>query len=269
MTGLSCISDIVAAPTGLHENNYGTLPNLKHLSLWNCHNLTSTRGCGTCLETLHLIGCLPEDLFGLRSLKSLSIERCSKIGINPKVLQNLTSLECLIIKECDGLTHLPSDMPNSCTSIRRLSVYRCPNLVSLPLDLQQTPSLSHLGFTNCPKLKTNMTPKGFGFLTKLRKLGIGPFSDDGDSSIEEFDWLGIIISSSSTLCELTLVGLPHIESLPDQLQYLTSLTKLTLQGFGGIEALPDWFGSLASLVTLKLVDCPKLQHLPSMDASPN
>ncbi|KAL3498634.1 hypothetical protein ACH5RR_041366 [Cinchona calisaya] len=252
MTRLSCVSDIVAAPIGLHENNYGTLPNLKDLSFWNCPNLTSTRGCGTCLETLHLIGCLPKDLLGLRFLKSQSIERCSNIVINPKVLQNLTSLECLIIKECDGLAHLANDMLNSCTSIRRLRVYGCPNLVSLPLDLQRTPSLSHLGFNNCPKLKTNMMPKGFGFLTKLRKLSIGPFSDEGDSSIEEFDWLGIIVSSSSTLHDLTLVGLPRIESLPDQLQYLTSLTKLTLKGFGGIEALPDWLGSLASLVTLKL-----------------
>ncbi|KAL3500701.1 hypothetical protein ACH5RR_039794 [Cinchona calisaya] len=114
-----------------------------------------------------------------------------------------------------------------------------------------------------------MTPKGFGFLTNLRELEIGPFSDEGDSSIDELDWTGLIMisySSSSTLRQLTLVGSPHIESLPDQLQYLTSLTCLSLQGFGGIEALPDWLGNLAYLEWLELWKCKKLRYLPSVDA---
>ncbi|KAL3500708.1 hypothetical protein ACH5RR_039801 [Cinchona calisaya] len=267
MAGLTCVSDIVAAPT--QDNNYGTLPNLKDLRLWNCPNLTSTRGCGTCLQTLYLNDChslkeWPGDMSGLRFLKILEIESCSKIVINPKEMQNLTSLEWLIIRGCDGLTYLPGDVLNSCTSLRSLKVYSCPNLVSFSLDLKQRPSLSTLVLMDCPKLKTNMTPKGFGFLTNLRELEIGPFSDEGDSSIDEFDWPGLI--SSSTLRQLTLVGLPHIESLPDQLQYLTSLTWLDLRGFGGIEALPDWLGNLASLDRLFLKWCPKLLYLPSMDA---
>ncbi|KAL3500717.1 hypothetical protein ACH5RR_039810 [Cinchona calisaya] len=188
MAGLTCVSDIVATPS---ENNYGTLPNLKHLSLSNCPNLTSTRGCGTCLETLDLFGCdslkeLSEDMSGLHYL---TIRRCSKIVINPKEMQNLTNLEWLIISGCDGLTYVPGDMLNSCTSLWSLEVYNCPNLVSFPLDLQQTPSLSNLKLIDCPKLKTNMTPKGFGFLTNLRELEIGPFSDEG--KVQPSKWAGV------------------------------------------------------------------------------
>ncbi|XP_027166099.1 probable LRR receptor-like serine/threonine-protein kinase At4g36180 [Coffea eugenioides] len=117
-----------------------------------------------------------------------------------------------------------------------------------------------------------MTPKGFGFLTSLNCLVIGPFSDDNDhenSSIyNEFDWSGLISSSysSSTLRELKLYGLPHMDSLPFLLQYLTTLISLSLHDFGGIEALPDWLGNFTALEYLDLSDFKKLRHLPSDDA---
>ncbi|CDP20557.1 unnamed protein product [Coffea canephora] len=134
------------------------------------------------------------------------------------------------------LPKLTSDMLHSCTSLQKLSVTNCYNLVSFPLDLQQTPSLSELVLYRCPKLKASMTPKGFGFLTSLRKLAID------------------------------LYGLPHMESLPPQIQYLTTLTSLTLAHFGGIKALPDWFGNFATLERLYLYHFKELGHLPSEDA---
>ncbi|XP_071934810.1 putative disease resistance protein RGA4 [Coffea arabica] len=190
-------------------------------------------------------------------------------------LQNFMSLTELQIDGCDGLTNLPGDMLHLCISLQELRVTNCNNLISFPLDLQQTPSLLLLVLTCCPKLKTSMTPKGFGFLTSLRELEIGPFSDDGDdhenSSIyNEFDWSGLISSSSSSsssaLRKLGLIGLPHMEALPHQIQYLTTLTSLTLRDFGGIKALPDWFGNFAALEKLWLIGFKELRHLPSEDA---
>ncbi|CDP20492.1 unnamed protein product [Coffea canephora] len=190
-------------------------------------------------------------------------------------LQNFASLKELTIWSCDGLTNLPGDMLHSCASLQKLEVSWCGNLISFPLDLQQTPSLSELALSWCPKLKTSLTPKGFGFLTSLRWLTIGPFSDDGDdhenSSIyNEFDWSGLISSSSSSplsaLRELQLIGLSHMESLPPQIQYLTTLTSLWLFDFGGIKALPDWFGNFAALKYLYLYRFKELGHLPSEDA---
>ncbi|CDP22156.1 unnamed protein product [Coffea canephora] len=188
-------------------------------------------------------------------------------------LQNFTSLIELEIWYCDGLTNLPGDMLHSCTSLQKLWVIGCHNLISFPLDLQQTPSLLNLELYWCPKLKTSMMPKGFGFLTSLREITIGPISDDGDdhenSSIyNEFDWSGLIASSSpsSALHELHLIGLPHMESLPPQIQYLTTLTSLWLYDFGGIKALPDWFGNFTVLEELYLYYFKELRHLPSEDA---
>ncbi|CDP21219.1 unnamed protein product [Coffea canephora] len=210
----------------------------------------------------------------LPKLASLTFNCCNRCReLLP--LQNFTSLKELVITNCGGLTNLPGDMLHSCASLQKLRVTYCDNLFSFPLDLQQTPSLLELELWKCPKLKTSTTPKGFGFLTSLRKLVIGPFSDDGDdhenSSIySEFDWSGLISSSSSSsssaLRELELFGLPHMESLPPQIQYLTTLTSLTLLVFGGIKALPDWFGNFAALEDMHLWFFKELGHLPSEDA---
>ncbi|CDP21249.1 unnamed protein product, partial [Coffea canephora] len=151
-------------------------------------------------------------------------------------LQNFTSLKELEIYKCDGLTNLPGDMLHSCASLQKLEVSGCDNLISFPLDLQQMPSLSELKLLGCPKLKTSMTPKGFGFLTSLREL------------------------------EIELYGLSHMESLPPQIQYLTTLMSLWLHDFGGIKALPDWFGNFATLEALRLTGFKGLGHLPSEDA---
>ncbi|CDP20611.1 unnamed protein product [Coffea canephora] len=223
------------------------------------------------LQTTTLLSESATTLSKLACLEFNYCHRCREL----LPLQNFTSLKELQIFKCDGLTNLPRDMLHSCSSLQKLRVISCRNLISFPLDLQQTPSLSELKLSGCPKLKTSMTPKGFGFLTSLRELAIGPFSDDGDdhenSSIyNEFDWSGLISSSSSSsssaLRGLVLIGLPHMESLPHQIQYLTTLTSLSLYYFGGVKALPGWFGNFAALEELYLFDLKELRHLPSEDA---
>ncbi|XP_027082325.1 putative disease resistance protein RGA4 [Coffea arabica] len=171
-------------------------PNLEELIIWNFMGNQFPRW----LMNLPTTTTLPESTTTpppkLARLAFNFCNRCREL----LPLQNFTSLKELVIDECDGLTNLPGDLLHSCASLQKLQVSWCDNLVSFPLDLQQTPSLLELGLYCCPKLKTSMTPKGFGFLTSLRKLVIGPFSDDGDdhenSSIyNEFDWSGLISSS--------------------------------------------------------------------------
>nr|XP_027119071.1 putative disease resistance protein RGA4 [Coffea arabica] len=240
----------------------------KILDVGNCGNLTSIKmGYGTAsIEQLSIGYCdnlreLPDlDLFG-SSLQHLTIVGCPRL-ISLGVNGQKCPLPCLVklsIVECDGLTAISDKMFQSCRSLRSLSVECCPNLVSFSLNLQETPSLERFILDNCPKLIPHSF-KGFAFATSLRELRINsPFSSD-DSSVDDFDWSGL--RSASTLRELRLRGLPHTESLPHQLQYLTTLTSLTLHNFGGIRVLPDWIGNLVSLETLELWDCDKLQSLP-------
>ena len=244
-------------------------PSLQHLQVSYCPNVTSLRrlNCGTCLESLKLFDCdnlreLPENLYKFQALRDLSIRVCPLIDLgenrNDGQKSLLKSLKSLTISDCDGLTTIASEMLESCSPLQSLQVYECPNLVSFPLDLQQTPSLETCILTNCPELINDM-PKGFAFLTCLTTMMIGPFSD-----YSLVDWSGLI--SSSTLCELELNGMSDMESLPHQLQYLTTLTSLSLFDFGRIKALPHWIGNLASLERLVLESCEELQYLPSMAA---
>nr|XP_027075165.1 putative disease resistance protein RGA4 [Coffea arabica] len=245
-----------------------TLPcSCKILDVQYCRNLTSIKtGYGTASVEKLKIGCcnnlreLPEDVFG-SSLQRLSIESCPRLislGVNGKKCP-LPCLERLSIQYCYGLTTISDKMFESCQSLRSLSVECCPNLVSFSLNLQETPSLEDFALLNCPKLIPHRF-NGFAFATSLRNLWIGPFSSD-DSSIDGFDWSGL--RSASTLCKVHLEGLCHSDSLPHQLQYLTTLTSLNLKNFGRIEVLPDWIGNLVSLETLQLSNCEKLRCLPS------
>ncbi|CDP20339.1 unnamed protein product [Coffea canephora] len=238
----------------------------KSLDVRSCDNLTSIKtGYGTAsVEELRIDSCdnlreLPDlDLFG-SSLQRLTIASCPRLislGVNGQKCP-LPCLEQLSIRNCAGLITISDKMFQS---LRSLSVMWCPNLVSFSLNLQETPSLEKFVLVDCPKLIPHSF-KGFAFATSLRELSIkSPFSSD-DFSMDDFDWSGL--ENASTLRELQLRGLPHLDSLPHQLQYLTTLTSLSLFNFGGIRVLPDWIGNLVSLETLELWDCDKLQSLPS------
>ncbi|XP_027158444.1 putative disease resistance protein RGA3 [Coffea eugenioides] len=250
-------------------------PTLQRVELKLANNITTLRGmsCAACLERLTVDFCgnlreLPEDLYQFQALEHLEISKCPRIDSfgypNPKISFGqkglLKSLEQFTVGWCDALTRLPVEMFESCTSLRELSLFNCSNLVSFPLDLQRTPSLESFSLYWCSNLITEM-PSGFLYLTSLRKVKIGPFSDD---SAIEFDWAGL--ASLSTLRHVSFCGMPDTKSLPHQLQCLSAITSLSLSFFGAIEALPDWLGNLASLEYLHLWDFPELEYLPSIAA---
>ncbi|CDP19192.1 unnamed protein product [Coffea canephora] len=229
-------------PTGMIER-LCLFPTLQRVELEYADNITTLRGmsCAACLKSLAVDGCenlreLPEDLYQFQALEHLEILGCLRIDSfghpNPKNSFGqkglLKSLEQFTVSGCHELTRLPVEMFESCTSLRELNLSDCRSLVSFPLDLRRTPSLESFSLLRCPNLIAEM-PSGFGSLTSLRKVVIGPFSD---YSAIEFDWAGLASSSS----------LQHVSLL---------------------EALPDWLGNLASLEELILFGCKKLEYLPS------
>nr|XP_027075629.1 putative disease resistance protein RGA3 [Coffea arabica] len=265
-----------------------SLKSMKNLEEWkDAHEMMSTAGevhvmdVFPVLETLSISDCprlttIPTPS-RFPSLDVLEIKRNCHVSLAEKVLRIdsfgypnpknsfgqkglLKSLERFTVVECDALTRLPAEMFESCTSLRELNLFGCRSLVSFPLDLRRTPSLESFKLFDCPNLIAEM-PSGFGYLTSLREVTIGPFSDD---SAIKFDWAGL--ASSSSLRHVALRGMRDTESLPHQLQCLTTITSLNLQNFGAIEALPDWLGNLASLEELILFWCQKLEYLPSVDA---
>ncbi|CAI9762884.1 unnamed protein product [Fraxinus pennsylvanica] len=137
-----------------------------------------------------------------------------------------------------------------------LYVTGCDKLVSFPIDLGELPCISKLHVYNCPELRS--LPKGIGHLSNLTELAIGGLSES--INFNSFQAALDGIQQSKSLSYLYLYGWEHWDSLPYQLQRLTSLKILELKGFG-IEALPEWLGGLPSLRSLELYDLKKLRHM--------
>ncbi|XP_027119940.1 putative disease resistance protein RGA4 [Coffea arabica] len=266
------VNGLTELPIVLFENN----PNLANLKLRDCRDMIQF------LDFSSDVGST-QYLVGLESLEELLVCRCQSLkSISiPRAHQHLTALRKLIIFMCNGLTHL--SIPQVCESawdscsslssdtpppppplpLEKLEIWGCPNLISFPMHLSRTPSLSFLDIPYSKKL--NDLPKGKLYsLTSLRELGIGPFSKTPElhSFLDLFGALPPSHPYFPSLSKLILYGWPHWESLPEQLQHLSALTVLELDSFG-VKLLPDWFGKLSSLERLYLYNCKKLENLPS------
>ncbi|KAL0349160.1 UNVERIFIED_CONTAM: putative disease resistance protein RGA1 [Sesamum angustifolium] len=245
---LEDVSDLTYLPERLlYDNRHLTYlriiacPSLTHLELLR-HNLQS-------LEQIYISSC--------NKLKSLRI----LIGGDDDV--SVSSLRELTVASCQELTYFSSTMLESCTSLVWLSVSNCHNLVSFPVEsCRRMPHLHFLRVSGCPSLRS-FTKGDINCLSRLIGLAIGPFSEtEGFATLCE-----IIegIQQIQSIKTLKLYGWPQFDSLPDQLQHLTTLSFLQLYNFN-IEILPEWFGNLSSLECLVLTSCKRLWHFPSKEA---
>ncbi|KAK8619048.1 hypothetical protein V6N13_133017 [Hibiscus sabdariffa] len=192
-------------------------------------------------------------------LEELEIESCPSMIAIPS-LDGLSSLLEMKLYGCDGLTSLPSGL-STCTSLWRLFIDYCSNLESIPVNVGQLHSLEELCIRRSESLK-RLPEESLGCLTRLKKLELGPFSEE----VEEFPGLGSIHHLHSSLKELKLIGWDKLCSLPHQLQHLTALEHLEIRDFDGLNALPEWLGNLSSLRVLCFRGCKNLVHLPSKEA---
>ncbi|KAL6293431.1 hypothetical protein ACE6H2_001573 [Prunus campanulata] len=240
------------------------MPCLCILNIENCEKLSSwPSGLEYCtsLQELHIKNCqnlrhLPVDgLQTLDSLQELYIRDCTNLEAIPS-LDNLTSLRELFFWGCDGLTSLPRGL-QSCTSLNRLIINKCHNLISLAdVDVSRLQSLSKLQIFDCRKLK--YLPTGLRSLTSLEYMRIGMFWEELNS-FPDFEL-------PSQIRWLHISGWPKLKSLPQEIQHLTTcLEELIIDSFDSMEALPEWLGNLSSLISLNIRHCKNLMYLPTVE----
>ncbi|GLT27109.1 hypothetical protein SLA2020_021350 [Shorea laevis] len=233
------------------ENTLNSLTNLKRLGFGGFSDeleeflaLGSVHSLQGSLEELDLIGWgklteFPPEIqnLNLTALKRLSIRDFKEVETLPKWLGSLSSLKSLSIWGCLGLKYLPSGL-SFFTTLEELYIFECPNLVSAKLE------------------------EILGGLARLKKLVIGPFSEE----LEEFPRLSSIHNLGTSLEELHLFGWEKRTQLSHQIQYLTALRCLSIQNFHGVKTFPEWLGNLSSLQELWIEHCKNLKHLPSAEA---
>ncbi|CAH1435909.1 unnamed protein product [Lactuca virosa] len=87
----------------------------------------------------------------------------------------------------------------------------------------------------------------------LNHLVLGPFSKE----LNSFPSLQGIEKLRDHLHSLNLKGWDHWESIPEEIQHLTSLSWLEIDGFG-IQELPMWLTNMSSIRDLWFDDCKGL-----------
>ncbi|CAI9770039.1 unnamed protein product [Fraxinus pennsylvanica] len=160
------------------------------------------------LELLEINGChslilLPEEeIEGLKSLETFSIENCSNLISLSSGFHHLSALEQLSIMSCPKLTSLPDSFKNL-SALRSLNIISCPELSNLPSSLQHATTLQSLVIHSCPGLTT--LPEWFRELSSLRSLAI--------SNCKYLISLPEAIQSLTTLQHLSIQDCPHLERL--------------------------------------------------------
>ncbi|KAI3445835.1 hypothetical protein Pfo_002500 [Paulownia fortunei] len=160
------------------------------------------------LELLEINGChsltlLPyEEIEGLSSLKTFSIENCSNLISFSSGFHHLTALEQLSIMSCPKLTSLPDGF-QTLSALRSLNIVSCPELISLPVSLQHVTALQSLVIHSCPGLTA--LPEWFRRFSSLRSLAIS--------------------------------NCKYLKSLPEGLKCLTTIQHLSIQDCPLLEKL--------------------------------
>ncbi|KAJ3684515.1 hypothetical protein LUZ61_013679 [Rhynchospora tenuis] len=236
---------------------FQSFPKLRRLKLSYCPELFS----------------LPE-MESFCSLESVRIEICPKVKSLPKLpvsLRNLqvkglhdlkqfygsnifSSLEELYIDDMEGLEEWSSPCGvQSFSKLRRLELYDCPKLFSLP-KLESFCSLESVRIEICPKVRS--LPK---LPVSLRNLQVKGFHD-----LKQFYGSNIFPS----LEELYIDDMEGLEewSSPCGVQSFLKLRRLELYDCPKLFSLPK-LESFRSLEYVRIEICPKVRLLPKLPVS--
>ncbi|KAF7815249.1 TMV resistance protein N-like [Senna tora] len=265
-----------------------SLGQLKKLVIVNLKHCTSLKAIPrklemNSLETFILSGCskirrLPEFGETMESLSTLDLEGTSIVRL-PESLAYLTGLTMLNLRNCKNLVCLPNVIQNlrsikiinlsGCSKCEKLSENWNENKAMEVLDvsgtaIKEVPSsifllenLNFLSFRGCkgtsPRQAWNF-PIPFGWKHKLNNPSISTML--------------MLPSSSPSLPLLKRLDLSYCnlrdESLPKDLNNLSSLEVLDLRGNNFVNLPTTFISNLLRLTTVRLEYCSRLQKLPEL-----
>ncbi|KAF2316259.1 hypothetical protein GH714_041600 [Hevea brasiliensis] len=219
----------------LESLNYKGLIHLRRLNIWNCTNLQFMPECMQAL--LHALVELEIYYCPKLKFKVIASGNGSNYEEEETLLLPTSTLSCLTIQLLQNLESLDYE---GLMNLRKLRIWDCPNLQSMPESMQTLlPFLVELKIGNCPKLEPFL--KG-GLPSRLESLGINGCK-------------GAIVG----LMKRDFRALPdnEVESIPEETLLPSSLTTLQIQCFPNLYYLE--LQHLTSLERLIILDCPNLQ----------
>uniref|UniRef100_A0A6N2MPA5 AAA+ ATPase domain-containing protein n=1 Tax=Salix viminalis TaxID=40686 RepID=A0A6N2MPA5_SALVM len=221
-----------------------------------------------CLEKLRIEECgklksIP--ICGLSSLVEFVILGCGELRYLSGEFHDFTSLKKLSIWRCEKLESIPR--VQHCTSLVELMIWNCRNLISIPGDFGELKfSLKRLSIENC---KLGALPSGLQCCASLEELWIDNCGElmhindlqelsslrilqiESCDKLISIDWHGL--RQLRSLVELEIIGCRSLSDFPEEdcIGSLTQLRRLRIGGFSGeLEAFPA--GVLNSIQHLNL-----------------
>ncbi|WOG90624.1 hypothetical protein DCAR_0309868 [Daucus carota subsp. sativus] len=228
------------------------MPNLRLLKIIGAYHVE-----GNLKNSFHELRCIDwsycpwkrfPSSFHPEKLVSLDMP-CSKIKSLWKGVMPSVNLKTINLNYSRNLKVMP-DFSNF-TSVDKLSLRGCNNLLKLHPSIGQLTNLSHLDIGECGHLKA--LPETIGQLTKLHDLDLG--------LCVNLKWLPETIKHLTNLGSLKLGGCSNLTRLPEQLGDIKCLKMLDASSTA-IEQVPDSIGHLKDLVDLRLDKCKNLRKLP-------
>jgi Leucine-rich repeat (LRR) protein len=180
------------------------------------------------------------------SLSRLDIQECSIRSIMADVapgsqttpsssspFSTLSKLKYLRLSFLEELEYLPEEWLQNLTSLKILSIWRCPKLqISMSPLFQHLAALEYLEINDCKELISNEDEEGAQCL--------GP----------------------TKLSHLQIILVRNLVSLPKELRHATALQLLNIEYCPSLVSLPEWIADLTSLRRLQIFECRNLISLP-------
>lgn len=239
---------------GFVSDNIGRLINLKYLHLNEVSSISPLIGTLAKLEELVLENChqlelIPFEIYEIRSLKKLTINRLGYYeNFSPRI-NKLINLEYLTLKDhfpfiADEITQLPK---LKCVDIERSQpcIYDIPNLEALHIRVLHSSSL-----------------KGINKLSSLKELWLDAREiSDEIASIKALKYLIIYnfqeaaipdLSQLSNVEVLVFHGCSNLTCIPDFVYRLPALKYLGLRFLNNVRTIPVEINSIPHLQYLEI-----------------
>ena len=196
-----------------------------------------------------------------RTLKLLTLCRCTALRSLPTTIDRLAALEVLDCAGCESLESLPASLVEL-TVLHTLVLSDCFALAALPPNFQRLSSLTHLNLDYCDALTAmpDLSASRHTLHVELLPDRLAAW-ETGDR--HAYDFMASGPHAQTTTVDLSFLG---TRTLPRWLVLLPMLTSLNLTGCDVLDDLNP-IRSLARLCRLRLSGCSALTSLDGANLS--
>ncbi|EXB94434.1 Putative disease resistance protein RGA4 [Morus notabilis] len=236
----------MAAENQVEQVVFPSFPRLSHLSIYGCPKLTSMP-CYPNVEGELTLSDTSGKHFEQTMLMrvpepqkiSTTTTTTTTTEVENVIYHPLSKLTSLTLENVGHLQYLPANQMKSLASLKALRIQNCPELKYLSPGIQNLTSLEYLRIDGCEELQ---------------------LVANDDYSVNE--WQGL-----TSLRSLEFANLPQLVTLPEGLQFLSTLKDLTIEGCQNFTGLPDWICNWCSLESLHIPQSPTFKSVPGSISS--